>query len=98
MIEFSTSGCRIMLGTTMSRLPSSISFSTTSRAEADALDVEVLVDRLELLAQRDEVILAAQQAPQQRRQLDDQHARRFGCDRISDEIDVSVLNRKCGLI
>ena len=32
-----------------------------------ALDVEVLVDRLELLAQRDEVLLAAQQPPQQAR-------------------------------
>ena len=39
------------------------------RPEADDLDVEILVDRLELLAQRHEVIAAAQQPAQQPRQL-----------------------------
>ena len=34
------------------------------RSEADHLDVEVLVDRLELIAQRDEVLVTAQQTSQ----------------------------------
>jgi hypothetical protein len=54
-----------MLGTMISRAVGSICLSTTERrSEADALDVEIFVDRLEFLAQRDEVFLAAQQAPQ----------------------------------
>src|SRR5678816_1192847 len=45
------------------------------RPEANDLDVEVLVDRLELFTQRDEVLMAAQQPPQKRRELEDQRAR-----------------------
>ena len=57
LIEFSTSGCRIMLGTMTSSVSGvDLLVDAQLRAEADDLDVEVLVDRLELLAQRDEVI------------------------------------------
>ena len=46
-------------------------------AEADDLDVEILVDRLELLPQRHEMIGCAQQAAQEARQFRDEHARRL---------------------
>ena len=48
------------------------------RPEPDDFDVQVLVDRLELFAQRDEVIRASQEPPQQARQLRHEHPRRFG--------------------
>ena len=47
------------------------------RPEAHDLDVEVLVDRLELLPQRDEMLLAAQQTAQEAGQLVDQRSRRL---------------------
>ena len=76
------------------------------RAEADDLDVEVLVDRLELLAQRDEVIGAAHQAAQQARQLRDQHARRFRLradqrrdrrQRVEQEVRVDLVGERLDL-
>ena len=48
------------------------------RSEADDLDVEVLVDRFQLFAQRDEMVRAAHQTAEQARQLHDQHPRRRG--------------------
>ena len=67
-----------MLGTTMSSVAGSIVFlDLQSGTEAHALDVEVFVDRFQLLAKRDEVFLAAQQPAEQAGQLHDQHARRF---------------------
>ena len=79
LIEFSTSGWRIMLGTMTSSVSGLICLIDLQlRPEPDHLDVEVLVDRLELLAQRHEVIGAAHQPAEQARQLGDQHARRFG--------------------
>ncbi len=104
LIEFSTSGCSSMLGTTTSRLPGSMSFSIAQlRAEADALDVEVLVDRLELLAQRDEVLLAALQPPQQPRELHDEHPRGLGLrpderrdrrQRVEQEVRVDLAGER----
>ena len=67
LIEFSTSGCRIMLGTIdVERVGADLLAHLQLRAEPHDLDVEVLVDRLELLAQRDEVLVAAHQPAQQR--------------------------------
>ncbi len=78
-MEFSTSGCRSMLGTTTSRLAGSIDFSIVSFGpKRTRFDVEILVDGLELLAQRDEVLLAPQQSAEQSRELDDERARRLG--------------------
>ena len=55
LIEFSTSGCSSMLGTTRSRRRGIDDFLDPQRgSEADALDVEVLVDRFELFPQGDE--------------------------------------------
>ena len=48
------------------------------RAEANDLDVEVLVDRVELFTKRDEMLLAAEQPPEQPRELRDEHPRGFG--------------------
>ena len=45
------------------------------RAKAHHLDVEVLVDRFKLFPQRDEMLLAAQQATQEAGQLVDQRSR-----------------------
>ena len=99
LMEFSTSGCRIMLGTIEVERVGAMSFRTFSlRPEPDDLDVEVLVDRLDLIAQRDEMILATEQPAQQPRELDDHRPRGLRFERISDETDVSVLKRKCGLI
>ena len=68
LIEFSTSGCRIMLGTidVEARLVDLL-LDDQARAEADALDVEILVDGGQFLAQRHEVLLAAEQPAEQRR-------------------------------
>ena len=49
-----------------------------ARAKAHVLDVEVLVNRFELLAQCDEVVLASEQAAEQTRELDDENARGLG--------------------
>jgi hypothetical protein len=78
-------------------------FSTRSfGSEPDALDVQVLVDRLELFAERDEVFLAAQQPPQQARELDDEHAggfrlradeRRDGRQRVEQEMRVDLAGQ-----
>ena len=88
-----------MLGTTTSRLSGSIAFSIMQlRTEADRFDVEVLVDRLELFAKRDEVLLAASSRRSSPESLTISMRAVSGCERISDEIDVSVLKRKCGLI
>ena len=107
LIEFSTSGCRIMLGTMTSSVSGLICLSTLQlRAEADDLDVEVLVDRLELLAQRDEVIGAAHQPAQQARELRDQHARRVGLraderrdrrERVEQEVRVDLAGQRLDL-
>ena len=48
------------------------------RSEAHDLDVEIFVDRFQLLAQRDEMLVTAEQPPQQAGELDDEHARRVG--------------------
>src|SRR5207253_7096953 len=50
------------------------------RAEADDLDVEILVNRLELFAQRHEMVGAAHQAPKQAGQFCDERSeeRRVG--------------------
>ena len=79
--------------------PASISLRTrscgpkriTSMSRYSSIDVE-------LFAQRDEVILAAQQAAQQADSRCTTIRAVSGCERMSDEIDVSVLKRKCGLI
>ena len=107
LIEFSTSGCRIMLGTMTSSVSGLICLSTLQlRTEADDLDVEVLVDRLELLAQRDEVIRAAHQAAQQARELRDEHARRLGLraderrdrrQRVEQEVRVDLVGQRLDL-
>ena len=74
-----------------------------ARAEADALDVEVLVDGFELFAQRDEMLLAAQQPPQQARELHDQHPRRFRLrsdqrgdrrQRVEEEVRVDLAGER----
>ena len=76
------------------------------RPEADDLDREVLVDRLELLAQRDEVIRAAHQPPQQPGELRDQHARRLGLrpdqrrdrrERVEEEVRVDLVGERLDL-
>ena len=68
-------------------------------AEADGLDVEVLVDRRDLLPQGDEVLLAPQQPAQQAGQLADQHAGglglradegRDGRQRVEQEVGVDL--------
>jgi len=41
---------------------------------------------------------AVQQTPQNRCQLQDHLPRRIGIETHSDEIEFSVLNKKCGLI
>ena len=73
------------------------------RAEADALDVEILVDGRQFLAQRDEVLLAAQQPPQQPGQLDDEHARRLRLradqrrdrrQRVEQEVRVDLIGER----
>ena len=76
------------------------------RPEADHFDVEVLVDRLELLAQRDEVIGAAHQPAQQARELRDEHARRVGLraderrdrrQRVEQEVRVDLAGERFDL-
>ena len=76
------------------------------RAEPDHLDVEVLVDRLELLAQRHEMVGAAHQPAQQTRQLGDQHAGgfRLGADqrrdrgqRVEQEVRVDLVGERLDL-
>ena len=100
LMEFSTSGCRIMLGTT----PSSVSglmllLDRELGPEPHDLDVQVLVDRRQLLPQRDEVIVAAAAAGAACSRACRISMRAVsGLVRTSDEIDASVLNRKCGLI
>src|SRR5205085_9623784 len=47
------------------------------RSEANALDVEILIHRLELFAQRHEMLLAAEEPPQQPGQLHDQRPSGF---------------------
>ena len=93
-----------MLGTTTSRLASSMSFSTARLGpESDALDVEVLVHRGQLLAKRHEVLLAAQQPAQQARELHDEDARRFGLrsnqrrdrrQRVEQEVRVDLIRER----
>ena len=57
LIEFSTSGCRIMLGTMTSSVSGWMRFSTRSCGPKRTHSMsQVLVDRLDLFAQRDEVI------------------------------------------
>ena len=76
------------------------------RAEAHDLDVQVFVDRLELFAQRDEVIGAPHQAAQQARELRDQHARRFRLraderrdrrQRVEQEVRVDLVRERFDL-
>ena len=70
-----------------------------ARAESHALDVEVLVDRGEFLAQASRSAPGREAAAASRPDSFTMSMRAVsGCERISDEIDVSVLNRKCGLI
>ena len=59
------------------RVGADLFFHLQLRAEPDDLDVEVFVDRLELLAQRDEMIAAAEQTPQQTGEFHDDRARRL---------------------
>ena len=70
------------------------------------LDVEVFVDRLELLAQRHEVIRAAHQAAQDARELRDQHPRGFGLraderrdrsERVEEEMRVDLARERLDL-
>ena len=72
-------------------------------AEAHRLDVQVLVDRLELLPQRHEVLLAAQQAAEQPRELHDQHPRRLRLrpdqrrdrgQRVEEEVRVDLAGER----
>ena len=107
LIEFSTSGCSSMLGTMTSSVSGLICLHDAQlRAEAHDLDVEILVDRLELLAQRHEVIGAAHQAAQQARELGDQHARRLGLraderrdrrQRVEQEVRVDLVRERLDL-
>src|SRR6266853_1494036 len=71
--------------------------------EPDHFDVQVLVDRLELFAQGDEVIGAAQQPPQQARELGDQYAggfrlradeRRDRRERVEQEMRVDLVGER----
>ena len=101
--QFSTSGWRIMLGTrTSSVFGLDVRPHPKLRAESNDFDVEVLVDRLELFADRDEVIGIAEPAPQQRRQPVHDHARRFGLradqrrdrgQRVEQEVRVDLRRR-----
>ena len=96
-----------MLGTIRSSVSGSMSLTHLQlRSEADDLDVEILVDRLELVAQRDEMLVAAQQTPQQRREPDDQRARGvgFGADqrrdrrqRVEQEVRVDLALQRFDL-
>ena len=79
---------------------------TQLRTESDDLDVEVLVHRLELFAQRHEMIGAAHQSPEETRELRDQHARRFrlGPDqrrdrgqRIEQEMRIDLIGERFDL-
>src|SRR5580692_8090476 len=49
-------------------------------SETDYFDVEVVIDELQFFAKRYEGVAAAQQSSQNRRQLDDQFARRIGIE------------------
>ena len=76
------------------------------RAEAHRLDVEVLVDGVDLLAQRDEVIARPEQTAEQARELRDEHARRFGLradergdrrQRVEQEMRVDLVRERLEL-
>jgi hypothetical protein len=97
-MEFSTIGCRIMLGTTMSSVSAAISFRRRSCGPKRMTRCRDIVDGRQFLAQRHEVIGAAHQPAEEDRQLDDQHARRVGLRANQRGNRRSVLNRKCGLI
>jgi len=59
----------------------------------------VLVHRCQFFPQRDEGLVVPQPPAQHARELEDQHARSFRAwSATSDEIEASVLKRKCGLI
>ena len=66
LIEFSMIGCRIMLGIMQDSVRSSISFfdSQLVLPEATDLDVQVVVDKLHLFPQGNEILVALQQLPQ----------------------------------
>ncbi len=76
------------------------------RPEARHLDVQVLVDRLEFLAQCHKVLMAAHQSPQQSRELDDECA---GCvwlrpnergdrgERVEEEMRVDLALERFNL-
>ena len=93
-----------MLGTTTSRRRLvDLLVDDQARAEAHPFDVEVFVDGLEFLAQRDEVLLAAEQPTKQRRELDDQHARGFGLraderrdrrQRVEQEVRIDLIGQR----
>ena len=99
LIEFSTSGWSSMLGSTTSSVAGSIAFSidsfgpnrtaSMSRYSSIASSSSRSVTKCSWLRSR-------------RRSSPDSFTISMravsGCDRISDEIEVSVLNRKCGLI
>ena len=107
LMQFSTSGWRIMLGTSTSSAPRvDLLVHLELRPEADLLDVEVLVHGFDLVAQRHEVIGVAQPAPQQRRQAVHQHARRLGLgaderrdrrERVEEEMRVDLTRERLDL-
>ncbi len=77
-------------------------FDVQLRPEADQFDVEVLVDRRQFLAEADEVILAAHEAPQQAGQAADDHPRRFWLrsdqrrdrrQRVEEEVGVDLVGQ-----
>ena len=100
LIEFSTSGCRSMLGTTMSRrVGDRWLFDMQLRPEADRSRCPGTrrSPRAPRAGSRSAPGCAAAGAAAPTASRSSIRAV-SGCDRISDEIEVSVLKRKCGLI
>src|SRR5688572_29467881 len=106
LIEFSTSGCRIMLGTRMPNVSGPMSFFTrrfgpkriTSMSRYSSIDSSS--------AQRHKLLVTAQQATEQRRELDDQRAGGVGLradqrgdrrQRVEQEVRVNLTLERLDL-
>ena len=100
LIAFSTSGWTRKLGIRASQaLGAAIDLDVEPVAEADALDVEIFLGQRQFLLERDE--LAGSALSEERRKLDNLSVIRSASSlrlvTISAEIELSALNRKCGL-
>ncbi len=66
-------------------------------SEADRLDVEVRVDELQLLLERDEMVLLLQELSQDARELADEHPRHFGIGPRRGGDGVEGVEEKVGI-